>query len=59
MLEIRLKPICHYCKDININVETKKLYSCNEAVEAHHTITCTHENVCKKLTNSQSEEAKG
>ncbi len=49
MLEIKLQPICYECKDIDVNVDTKRLYSYNEVIETSCTITCTHRNVCNKI----------
>ena len=49
MLEIKLQPICYECKDIEVDVDTERLYSGGEVIETDCTITCTHECVCKKI----------
>ena len=49
MLEIKLQPICYECKDIEINVDTERLYSGGEVIETDCTITCAHDGICKKI----------
>ena len=59
MINIRFKPVCYKCKNVELKSDECKLMSYNEIAEYQANIWCGHEKVCAKFNADVSGEDKG